>query len=113
MQQTAERRDKPRLAIIEEVFDQNTGESIGHTADLNAYGMMMIGGKTFNIGEETRIFIYIPINKRKNIKTSLTAQCRWSEQHLNTPFFNSGFKFIYTNEFDIEYIETLFYGLTE
>jgi hypothetical protein len=108
-----ERRNGRRLAINEEVFDQKTGLSIGHTADLNAYGMMLVGANKFDLGEEVRITLLIPNGNSEKIRTSLTAQCRWSEQHMNTPFFNSGFRFVYATNFDIEYIETLFFGLSE
>lgn len=113
MEQLAERRHETRLPIIEEVFDQLSGKSIGHTADLNAHGMMLVGNKIFIVGEETRISLDIPNGKDKKIRTSLTAQCRWCVPHLDTPFHNSGFRFIYATQYDIEYIETLFFGLTE
>lgn len=113
MEQLAERRIVRRLLINAEVFDQKTGETIGHTADLNAYGMMLISARQFNVGEEIRISLDIPNGNDNKTRTSLTAQCRWSEPHMNTPFYNSGFRFIYTTKFDIEYIETLFFGLSE
>jgi hypothetical protein len=113
MEQLAERRNGRRLSIIEEVFDQKTGKSLGHTADLNAYGMMLVGGTKFDIGSETRISLDIPNGNSEKIRTSLTAQCRWSELHMNTPFYNSGFRFVYATKFDVEYIETFFYGLIE
>jgi PilZ domain-containing protein len=113
MEQLAERRNGPRLAINEEVFDQKTGKSIGHTADLNAHGMMLVGEKKFDIGQTTRISLDIPNGKHKKTRTSLAAQCRWSEPHMDTPFFNSGFRFVYATKFDVEYIETFFFGLTD
>jgi len=113
MEQLADRRNGRRLSIIEEVFDQKTGKSIGHTADLNAYGMMLVGSTKFDLGQEIRISLEIPNGLEKKTRTSLTAQCRWSEPHMNTPFFNTGFRFVYATKFDIEYIETLFFGLTE
>ena len=109
----AERRHIRRVSIHEEVYDQKTGKSLGHTADLNAYGMMLVSVNKFNIGEETRISIDIPNGKNNKIKASLTAQCRWSEKHLNTRFYNSGFRFIYSTDFDVEYIETLFFALVK
>jgi len=112
-QQQVERRNGPRLAINEEVFDQKTGESIGHTADLNAHGMMLVGATKFVIGEKTRITLEIPNGNHNKTKTSLSAQCRWSEPHLDTPFYNTGFRFVYATKYDIEYIETFFFGLTE
>ncbi len=112
MEQLAERRNKTRLAIVEEVFEQNSGRSLGHTADLNAYGMMLIGKSDFPIGEKIRISLEIPNGLNSKIRTSLTAQCRWCEPHLDTPFYNSGFRFIYSTDFDIEYIETLFFTLS-
>lgn len=111
-QKLAERRHEPRLAIIEEVYEQHSGESLGHTADLNAHGMMLIGKNNFSVGEKIRISLEIPNGLHNKIRTSLTAQCRWCEPHPNTPFYNSGFRFIYTTQFDIEYIETLFFALT-
>ena len=113
MEQLAERRNGSRISIVEEVFEQSSGKSIGHTADLNAYGMMLVGGNEFSIGEKTRISLDIPNGlHNKKIRTSLTAQCRWCEPHLDTPFYNSGFRFIYATQFDIEYIETLFFSLS-
>jgi hypothetical protein len=108
-----ERRNGRRLSINEEVFDQKTGKSIGHTADLNAHGMMLVSVNKFNVGEETRISIEIPNGNDKKTRTSLTAQCRWSDPHLHTPFFNSGFRFVYSTKFDVEYIKTLFFGLVK
>lgn len=113
MEQIAERRHEPRLAIIEEVFDQKSGKTLGHTADLNAHGMMLVGETAFSIGEEVRISIDIPNGKNDKTRTSLMAQCRWCGQHMDTPFHNTGFRFIYPTKFDVEYIETLFFGLTE
>ena len=111
MEQLAERRHKERLAINEEVFDQKSGKSIGYTADLNAHGMMLVGKNEFPVGEEVRISLDIPNGKDKKIRTSLKAQCRWCEPHLDTSFYNSGFRFVYTTRFDVEYIQTLFFGL--
>jgi hypothetical protein len=113
MEQAAERRKIHRYSINEEVFDQQTGLSIGHTADLNAYGMMLVGARKFELGQEIRISLIIPNGNSEKTITSLTAQCRWSERHMNTPFYNTGFRFVYATKFDIEYIETLFFGLTE
>ncbi len=113
MEQLAERRHGQRHAIIEEVFDQKSGKIIGHTADLNAHGMMLVGKTTFNVGEEIRISLEIPNGKDKKTRTSLAAQCRWCEPHFDTPFHNSGFRFVYKTRFDVEYIETLFFGLTK
>lgn len=110
-EKSVERRHVRRLSIHEEVFDQKTGKSLGHTADLNAYGMMLVSKEKFEIGEETRISIDIPNGKNKKIRTSLTAQCRWSEQLINSPLYHSGFRFVYATKFDVEYIETLFFGL--
>ncbi len=113
MEQLAERRNGRRLSINEEVFDQKTGKSMGHTADLNAYGMMLVGATQFEISKEIRVSIEIPNRNHNKTRTSLTARCRWSEPHLDTPFFNSGFRFVYATKFDVEYIETLFFGLSE
>ncbi len=113
MEQLADRRNGRRLPINEEVFDQKTGVSIGHTADLNAYGMMLVGTTQFETGKEVRVSIDIANGNSKKTRTSLTAQCRWSEPHLDTPFFNSGFRFVYSTKFDVEYIETLFFGLSK
>jgi len=73
--------------------------------------MMLVGEKQFNVSEEIRISLDVPNGKDKKTRTSLSAQCRWSEHHLDTPFYNSGFRFIYATRFDVEYIETLFFGL--
>ncbi len=113
MEQLAERRHGARLTIVEEVFDQKTGKSIGHTADLNAHGMMLIGTTLYKPGEEIRISLDIPNGNHKKTRTSLAAQCRWSEPHMETPFYNTGFRFIYATEYDVEYIQTFFYSLTE
>lgn len=113
MEQLAERRNERRLSIVEEVFDQKSGESIGHTADLNAHGMMLVGSTQFEINEEIRISLDIPNGRDKKTRTCLAAQCRWSEPHMETPFFNTGFRFVYATKFDVEYIETFFFGLTE
>ena len=84
--QHKDRRNGKRLAINEEVFDQKSGKSIGHTADLNANEMMLVGSKEFIPGEKTRISLDIPNANHKKTRTSLLAQCRWSEPHLNTLF---------------------------
>ena len=110
MQQLADRRYGQRFSLNEEVFDQKSGKSIGHTADLNAHGMMLVGKTVFNVGEETLICLDVPNGKNKKIRTSLSAQCRWCEPHLDTPFYNSGFLFIYATQYDVEYIETFFMG---
>ena len=85
-----------------------SGKSIGHTADLNAHGMMLVGKIAFNAGEETRTCLDIHNGKNRKIRTSLLAQCRWCVPHIATPFFNSGFLFIYATQYNVEYIETIF-----
>ena len=112
MEKLAERRRQERFQIVQEVFDQKTGESLGHTADLNAYGMMLISKNKFTVTDSRRISFNIPLKKNKDMKTCLTAECRWCEQMKGTELYNSGFRFIYPTRFDAEYIETLFYGLT-
>lgn len=61
---------------IKHLFDQAKGKSIGHTADINAYGMMLVGATKFNPGEETRISLDVPNGKHKKTRISLAAQCR-------------------------------------
>lgn len=111
MEKVAERRRVERHAIVEEVFNQKDGKSIGHTADLNAHGMMLVGKEEFAVGDEIRISLDIPNGNDKKTRTSLAAQCRWCEPHMGTPFFNSGFRFKYATKLDINYIQTLFMGL--
>lgn len=112
MEQVAERRFLERLQITQEVFDQKTKKSLGFTADLNAYGMMLISKESFPVGESLRISLDIPTGKKGKIRTSLTAECRWSDPFKGSELHNSGFRFIYPTRFDIEYIETLFYGIS-
>ena len=112
MEDPAERRHRERLQIVQEVFNQKTGISLGHTADLNAYGMMLISKTSFPVGETLRVSLDIPTGKKGSIRTSLSAECRWSDPFKGTELHNSGFRFIYPTRFDIEYIETLFYGIS-
>ena len=113
MEQLAERRNKTRLAIVEEVFEQNSGRSLGHTADLNAYGMMLIGKSDFPIGEKIRISLEIPNRIKQQDKNLANRTMQVVRTSLEThPFITLGFRFIYSTDFDIEYIETLFFTLS-
>ncbi len=107
-----DRRHEPRLKIIEQVFNAETGLAIGFTLNINAYGMLLISETAFEQGEEINMNMNMPLDKGEIVALSMLAECRWIAPMADSNMYKNGFHFCYSNRAKIEYTKILFDALS-
>ena len=98
-----DRRHEERLVINEEVFDVESGRSLGFTLNVNTYGMLLVSKQPYDDGETLRIRINTPIEDVERVSMCVLAD---STLHQN------GFQFSHPNNANIEYTRTLFNAIS-
>jgi hypothetical protein len=93
--------------------DENT--PIGHVVDINTDGMMLISDKPVNTGEEMHLELRLPDGEGELKPLGFKAICRWSDNDINSAFYDSGFEFIDKSEQAVETLQKLIedYGFND
>ena len=107
-----ERRNDKRLSINEEVFEAQSGRSLGFTLNVNAYGMLLVSKQPYDDGDTVRIRINMPIEDDERVTMSMLAECRWSSPLPDSKLHQNGFQFSHPNLANIEYTRTLFNAIS-
>lgn len=108
----ADRRHEPRIQIIEQVVDAESGFAIGFTLNINAYGMLLISETAYQQGEQINMNLNMPMGRGEIVPLSMLGECRWTAPLAGSNMHKNGFLFCYTNRAKIEYTKILFDALT-
>lgn len=81
------------LIFYLEVFDDETGELLGHLVDLTDTGVKLISKNTVPEGKKYTMRIALPEEYFKDDKfLRFPATSRWSRSAVNPDFYDSGFQ---------------------
>ena len=110
-----EHRHKTRkhLFIYLKIFDQHTGELLGHLGDISKEGMMIIADAAFPLQQQWDVRMVLPDDRAFSQKfLDLQVQSRWSAPDVNPEFHCTGFLFINKAENDFTVIDKVINLLT-
>ena len=113
-----ERRNLKRkyLVFFTRIFDRETGQLLGHLANLTAAGMMLISEAPLITGRVYRLHMDLAEEFFAKPHLDFEAQCVWCQPEDITPkFFDAGFRFVTITPEDIEIIEQIIqeYGIRD
>ena len=98
-----EHRHKSRkhVFLYLKVFDQHTGQLLGHLGDISNEGMMIIADGAFSLHQQLDIRIQLPNSEEFSQKfLDIIVQSRWSAPDVNPELYCTGFLFVDASEAD-------------
>jgi len=75
-----------------EVYDDESGELLGHLVDLTTGGMQLISKKEISAGKNFRLGMMLPEEYFKEGILKIEARSMWCRKDVNPDFFAVGFK---------------------
>lgn len=106
-----EDREFKRFVINVKVFDQETNECLGYSANMHSEGMMLSSEKLITCGKEYNIMIRHLQDDDDLVEINLDARCLWSKSGNNPDFYMAGFQFIDPSPRQILAIDELIWDL--
>jgi hypothetical protein len=87
-------RTLPRRHLIYylRVFDRDSGELLGHVADITTEGLMLVSERPVEVHKTYRLRMNLPGNLFGREALEFEAQALWSNNDINPAFFDSGFR---------------------
>jgi c-di-GMP-binding flagellar brake protein YcgR len=89
------------------VWQSDSNRLLGHLVDITPGGMMLVSEEPIAVGEEFKLEIRTPDTEGAMKPMQFTATCRWSDNDINSSFYDSGFEFLDNTPEDIETISKL------
>lgn len=87
-----------RLIYHLRVFDRDTGELLGHIADVSDSGVMIVNEEPIELGKDFNLWLEIPGEDGGREKMSVRARSIWSARDSNPQFQKTGFYLEDTSE---------------
>ena len=75
-----------------EVFDDASGDLLGHLVDLTVEGMKLVSKNKIEVGKEFTMKMIMPEEYSKERFVRFQATSMWSNPDVNPDFFATGFK---------------------
>jgi len=106
-----ERRKLQRRQLIYylRVFDQDTGELLGHLVDITTEGVMLISEAPLRTNQVFHLKMRLPEQMSGSKEIAFDAVSKWSKKDINPDFYDTGFQFVDIRAEDKEFIEDLIY----
>ena len=103
------------LAFFTRVFDRNSGQLLGHLADLTAEGMMIISEKPLRTDETYTLEMDLSGAFFEKERLNFRAESIWCKPDIDPTFYNTGFRLINMSTDDIDIIERIIqeYGIRD
>lgn len=112
-----ERRKLKRkyLAFFTRVFDESTGELLGHLADITAEGMMVISTRPIPTDQIFQLSMDLPEYLFGRDHIDFQARSIWCQPDIDPTFFSTGFQFKNISPSDVQTIEQIVkeYGIRD
>ena len=106
---TNEKRKQKRWHLIYylKVYNNETGEMIGHMADLSSKGLMIVTEGDVELDQEFQLRMELPdaFHQKKEIKFDTISL--WSKKDINPNFNAIGFRFMKISKSDMGIIKEL------
>ncbi|MCC7119261.1 MAG: PilZ domain-containing protein [Anaerolineales bacterium] len=91
-----------------QVFDLYGGILLGHLADLNLLGAMVISDRELAISTELTLAIELPeLPGVTTLRMTIPARVAWSQPDLSPQYFNLGFEFKEVTDFQAKIIQAI------
>jgi hypothetical protein len=88
------RLNRWQLVYLLRVFDEPTGELLGHVVDLNADGMMLVGSSPIAQERYFSLWMELPREAGNRQRIMLHAQSLWSRPDVTPGLYASGLRLI-------------------
>ncbi|MEA2103752.1 MAG: PilZ domain-containing protein [Candidatus Cloacimonadota bacterium] len=75
------------------VFDRDKDKLIGHLADINQKGCMLISTKKIEINKEFNMKMLLPNPIMGSEELIFSTHSKWSKKDINPDFYLTGFEF--------------------
>lgn len=97
------------------VINRNTGEQIGHVADITPEGILLVAENPIPLKTTYQLRIMLPSDVLDREYLDVTAQAMWGQRDINPDFHATGFRHLNVAPEDRDDIEKLinFYGLMD
>lgn len=80
------------LIFYLEVYDDQTGELLGHVVDVTTQGMKLVSKNPIPSAKEYRLRMALPEGYFDQPALSFEAKSLWSYNDINPDFFDTGFE---------------------
>ncbi len=80
------------LVMYLRVFDEDTGDLLGHIVDINKEGLRLVSDKHIPTHETFRLWVDVPKEGAPRQRIHLEAESLWSGQDVNPDFYDTGFR---------------------
>jgi len=88
------------------VFDQNTGNLVGHIVDISPEGVMLISESPIEVDMVFQFRMDLPTDTGKT-HADFSARSIWCQRDANPDFYDTGFHLLEIEEGDVSAIEQL------
>lgn len=95
------------LMYYSRVFNQKTGEVLGHLVDISAGGALLLSEKPLPVGEIFSLRMELPDELGQKQFLSFEARSAWSSQDTIPEFYDTGLELINPNHSTLTTIEHL------
>lgn len=89
------------------VFDDSTGEKLGHVVDISPGGMMLVSEPQIPVGVDYKLTMQLPGEEDNIVEHHFEASSVWSSNDINPQFFDTGFKMTQASKEHIELVKQL------
>lgn len=89
------------------VWEIPSDRLLGHVVDITPEGMMLISEQSIDTGREFELEVRLPDTEGELKPLRFRAICRWSDNDINTAFFDSGLEFLDRSPEDVESVKAI------
>ncbi len=90
MPEKGRRQERKQIIYYLRVTDAQSGDHLGHVADLNTRGFMMTSERAMARGKTMILRLELPSRMKGPAYLELKARVRWSRRDPNSSFYNTG-----------------------
>jgi hypothetical protein len=80
------------LVMYLRVFDEDTGELLGHIVDINKEGIRLVSDTLIPPNQTFRLWVDVPKESAPRQRIHLQAESLWSGRDVNPDFYATGFR---------------------
>ncbi|KAB2936340.1 MAG: PilZ domain-containing protein [Candidatus Contendobacter sp.] len=80
------------LVMYLRVFDEGTGELLGHIVDINKEGIRLVSDKPIPPSQTFRLWVDVPKENAPRQRIHLEVESLWSGRDINPDFYATGFR---------------------
>ncbi|MDG4552520.1 MAG: PilZ domain-containing protein [Candidatus Contendobacter sp.] len=80
------------LVMYLRVFDEDTGELLGHIVDINKEGIRLVSDKPIPLNQTFRLWVDVPKENAPRQRIHLKVESLWSGRDINPDFYATGFR---------------------